>query len=249
MSITQRLAGCACVVVLVAGLAACDVDIELPNTTRIDGSGTIATETVAATGFETVALLSEGDVTITIGEEPSVTITGDDNLLPLLDATVSGGTLRLELTEDNTDIDPSQPIEWRIVVPSLRGVQLTGAGSMSVDSLASTTFDVTLTGAGSISVADLDASSVNVAIPGAGSVKLAGEADKQEVRISGAGDYEGMDLRTRDADVTVSGAGSAEVMVTGRLDATVTGVGSIRYAGDPDVSEVVTGVGSITAIS
>ncbi len=247
MNAKHRLGGAA-VALLTLAVSACDVDLELPDMTRIDGSGTIATETVDAAGFDSVALMSEGDVTITIGDEPSVTITGDDNLLPILDATVANGTLRLELTEDNTDIEPSRAIEWRIVVPSLTAVQLTGAGNMAVDSLAAATFDVTLTGAGSISVADLDASTVMVSIPGAGSVTLAGEADQQEVRIPGAGDYQGMDLRTRDAEVTVSGAGSATVMVTERLDATVTGVGSILYAGNPDVIETVTGVGSVRSV-
>ncbi len=248
MNAKQRNSLGAAVALLTAVISACDVTIKLPDMNRIDGSGTIATETVAAAGFDTVALLSEGDVTITIGDESSVTITGDDNLLPILDATVSNGTLRLELTEDNTDIEPSQAIEWRIVVPSLTAVQLTGAGNMSVASLVATSFDVTLTGAGSISVADLDASMVSVSIPGAGSVTLAGEADQQDVSIPGAGDYEGMDLRTRDADVTVSGAGSATVMVTERLDATVTGVGSILYAGNPEVIETVTGVGSVRPV-
>jgi hypothetical protein len=238
------------VLLLVAvSLAACDTDLNISTgRTEVKGSGAIASETLALEEFDSVLLLGEGHVAISIGPQASAAITADDNLLQYLDARVEGDTLLLEVADPDVDIDPTTTVEWEIVVPELRSVGLAGAGDIMVPPITSDDFQVDLTGAGTVFLPYLDVVDLSVRIAGAGTVTADGRAVNQEIAIPGAGDFMGYGLDSRDADVTLTGTGDATVSVSHHLDVTLTGVGSVFYRGDPEVDSMVSGIGEVTGI-
>ncbi len=192
------------------------------NVTR--GSGNLKTESRQVSGFNAITFAAAGDLTIRQTGTESLSITAEDNILPLITTTVSGRTLRIE-GPSGTAIVPTKGVTYTLTVKNLNAI--------------------TLSGAGNITGTDIQTSALQVTLSGAGRLSLAGSTPRQDVTLSGVGAYEATDLASNVANVTVSGAGSARVKVRDTLTATVSGVGSIIYYGNPVVTQHVTGPGSI----
>jgi len=188
------------------------------------GSGKVVTETREVSGFSRIELATNGDVIVAPGPAEALTIEADDNIIPNLTTEVSGTTLRLD-TKPITKIKTVNPITFRVTVKELRGLALSGSGSMTGDGL---------------SLHDLD-----IAISGSGTVKLAGTADTQTIAVSGSGRYEGADLPTRRAKADVSGSGQIFVAVSQDLKINISGSGSVSYIGHPKIEQQITGSGRV----
>jgi hypothetical protein len=174
--------------------------------------------------FTSVSLTGIGRVTVRQTGNESLAITAEDNVLPLLEARVIDGNLRLGV-RDYTHLDPTKPIEFVLEVKQLDKLELTGAGSIKVEDLQNTL--------------------LSVLISGAGNVFVAGRTTTLEVEISGTGGFDGQHLTAKHATVVSSGVGNSVVNASETLDATVSGVGSIEYIGSPKVNSSVSGVGKV----
>jgi hypothetical protein len=188
----------------------------------LKGSGTLKTESRNVSGFTQIALDSMGDVTLSQTGTESLTIEAEDNLLPHLRTTVSGG--RLTLDTDGS-LQPTKPIHYTIGMKDITGLDISGAGN--------------------VTGTQLHTSAIVVRVSGAGDLTLSGQADRQDVDLSGAGNYHAPQLATKTAKVTVSGAGNATVQVSDALDVNVSGAGNVDYSGDPKVTKHVDGAGSV----
>jgi hypothetical protein len=215
--------------------------------TMIEGSGNKTTQTRPAGGFDRVELYGVGRLIVRQTGTESLTIEGDDNIVPVIKSDVSGGTLRIGL-ENNQNIRPRVPLVFNVTANVLSGLYLSGAGSVEADDIRADDFETRLSGAGSTHLGNLTAASLKVVLSGAGDFTLSGNTSTQEVTLTGAGSYRAGDLLSRNASVRASGAGSATVRVSDHLNASLSGVGSIRYYGSPMVQQHKSGVGSITKI-
>jgi len=213
--------------------------------TVINGSGTKTTETRQVSGFDAVELSGVGKLIVKQTGTESLTIEGDDNIVPKITTKVSGKTLMIGL-EDNTTINPKTPLVYNLTVKDVRSLALSGAGDIQADDLKASDFAVQITGAGNATMNSLTADSLNAKLTGAGNVETNGTVPTQTVSISGVGSYKAGDLKSGIATITVSGAGSATVWVTTSLNATVSGVGNINYYGSPTVQQDKSGIGNIT---
>ena len=210
------------------------------------GSGKMATETRAVSGIEAVEFAFIGDMTLRQGEEESLTISGDDNIVPLIKSEVNNGVLRIYAPGVNL-AQSVNPLRYDLQVKDLNSVSLTGVGNIMAPALTAERLAATVSGAGTLRVDELAADVFEMNLSGLGDANIAGAVDRQEVNLSGAGNYFGDELRSDVADVTISGLGNASVWVTEKLDATISGAGSIEYTGDPQVTQQVSGVGSVEA--
>jgi hypothetical protein len=189
------------------------------------GSGNAVTEKRPVSAFSRVDLIGAAEVEVSLGPVQSVEVTLDDNLLPLIETTVEGGTLRITSTKS---YNSSLGLKVKIVVPSLEGFAVSGAANLHA--------------------VGLDAKVFSLNISGAGNADLQGGVDLLEVRLSGAGKIRAYDLAAKQVTLNLSGAGDAQVSATESLDATVSGAGSVRYRGHPaQVRQNVSGAGSIQA--
>ncbi len=214
---------------------------------EIEGSGTVVTEDRDVADFERVALAAEGTIVIRQGDEISLEIETDDNLMEYLDTAVSGRTLEIDLRERGLDLDPTGGIVYRITVPELDRVEITGAGTLLMEGFEADSFELDVPGAADVRITDLVATSLSVRIPGAADVDISGVVEEQAIRWSGAGSYDGRHLQSAVATVTISGAADVDIWATDRLDVSVSGAGSVDYFGSPDVHQQVTGIGTIRA--
>ena len=191
----------------------------------IEGSGNEKTETRQVSGFTRLDLSGVGTVEITQTGTESLSVTTDDNILPVLTSSVSGGVLTLGVKPGTINVRPSKGITWNLTVKDLTAITLSGAGNIVAHDLHESTFSADVSGAGTLTIS--------------------GAANAQSADISGAGSYQARGFATTNTTATVSGTGSAYVSASGTLDATVSGVGSVVYYGTPQVTQHVTGVGSV----
>ncbi len=210
---------------LALSLSACTISLPAIGVTQ--GSGVEKTQTVAVSGFTGVTLKGIGTVNIRQTGTESLSITTDDNILPILTATVSNGVLQLGIKGTNFP-RPTNGITWDVTVATLNNVTLTGAGRINIDGLNTT--------------------SLTTKISGAGTMNVVGKATTQSVSVTGAGNYVGRNFTTTNATVNISGAGRAALNVTDSLDATVSGAGVVTYLGTPRVTQHISGPGVVQQV-
>lgn len=210
------------IAVLIFAILACST--LSPNT--VVGSGKAVSETRNVSGFSSIELRGSADVTATIGSAESVTVKGDDNIVPLITTTVSNGALIIE-TKPLTNINVSNPIQVSVTMKLLQGI--------------------TLSGSGNINVSGMDGGDLSIDLPGSGDITVKGTADNLTLNLLGSGNIVCDELKASSATITLNGSGNIDVFVSDSLDANIRGSGTIHYAGNPaQVHKNVTGSGSIT---
>lgn len=190
----------------------------------INGSGHVKTESRPVSGFTSVHLSGVGHLIITQTGTESLSITTDDNILPLITASVSNGTLSIGVKPGNS-IGKVTQLDYTLTVKTLREIDVSGAAT------------VTATG--------ITTGALTLSLSGASNATVSGQAPTLTLTISGAGNFNGRQLASQTATVTISGAGSASVAASNTLDATISGAGSITYYGNPHVTQHISGAGSI----
>lgn len=186
------------------------------------GSGVEKTETRAMQQVaRCIELHGAMEVAVAIGENPSLVVQGDDNLLAHLKTSVNGPCLSI-----GTDI------EVRPTLPLQVAVQLAGLDEVTAD------------GANKVEVKGLQGPAFRVHLSGASAVELAGEVTRLTVEVSGMASVKAQALKTHEAKVNLSGAGSVAVFADQVLDAHVSGAGKIDVWGKPaKIEKEISGVG------
>ena len=212
----------------------------------IEGSGIKTTEKREVYGFDSVELAGVGQLIVRQNGAESLTIEGDDNIVPRIKSEVVGGKLVIGMEEER--INPKLPIVYNVTVRDIKSLGLSGAGSVVANDLKADDFEAYVTGAGNMALGNIGSSNLSVSMPGAGYIVTSGNVDTQSVTISGAGRYRADELRSVRANVVTSGVGSALLWVTDTLSAVIDGVGSLQYYGSPQVRLHRSSMGSFTRL-
>jgi hypothetical protein len=233
----------------------------------VNGSGKLKTQTFDVSNFDSVTLQGSGNVFVRQGDEESLSVETDDNILPYLDIRVSGNELILS-TKPNLNLNPTKSITYNLTVKDLKGISLKGSGNFSIDPLQSDAMDILLSGSGDIKFKDLstdkfsmdlngsgnisadqlEADTIEASIRGSGDTSLSGKSESQTVSFSGSGNYRAGDLETSSTDIDISGSADLTVWVTDELDVKVNGSGTVSYYGKPTINETGSGSGKLVSL-
>ncbi len=226
-------------------LAGC---VAIPALTTLRGSGNTVTNEYEYDGFTRVEVSSAFQVENVQAESYSVSVTVDDNVLEHLEVSMSGDTLRIGLKPLVRLGFGNVTLKARIALPTLEGVNLSGATTTDVSGFSSeAALDVDVSGASTLR-GDINAGDVRMDVSGASTVRLDGRAADLDVVASGASTVDLEDFAAADVRVEASGASRAVVNVNGRLDAEASGASSVRYVGEPtSVNSDASGASSIGA--
>jgi len=213
----------------------------------IEGSGNMITENRDVRGFDRVNLAGFGEVTIEVGDEESLTVTTDDNIMPYVRTEVKNNTLVLDFDEKGfvRNYNSTDGIKFKVVVKELSRVSISGAGSMTINELETENLQVDLSGAGTLKVNSLTADELVIHQSGAGTVVVSGKVIGQELSHSGLGSFFAADLESETAIVEISGAGSATLWATESLDVDISGLGHVVYYGNPRILQRISGLGNL----
>jgi hypothetical protein len=217
------------------------------NARPIEGSGNVRSEHRAISDVHTVSLSWSGQMVIRQGEDESLTITADDNILPLITSDVRRGELVITIDSPYRSdmVRPSQPARFELTVRNVAALNVTGSAAVTAASWQTNDLALAVSGSGDIHIADLQAVFLDARLTGSGDITLAGQIDNQQVSVSGSGTFQAGQLRSQQASVSVTGSGTAIVWAEAALDATVSGSGSVDYRGQPALQQTITGSGSV----
>ena len=201
----------------------------LAGAETITGSGNPATETRSVGGVHSVSMSVPGKLEIVAGDAEKLTITGDDNVLPLVETTVERGELRIRFRERGSlNMRLKAPLRMTLAAKSIEGISVAGSGDVVANAM--------------------DARKLALSIAGSGNITLGGKAQALDVQISGSGDVKAGKLEARSASVSIAGSGDATLWARESLSASIAGSGDVRYYGDPSVQRSVMGSGSVRRV-
>lgn len=190
----------------------------------IQGSGIIKTETREVGLFNEISLKGLPDVNIVYGEIPRLTISADDNILPIILTEVKDGNLMIS---SNRGYGTRNPIKIEIEIPFIQKISFDGFGNVNLDSVTK--------------------NSLTIDIKGHGSITAIGSVNELVANIDGNGSLQLQKLKVGHCQITVKGFGDATLYVSEELDAKVDGNGKIFYSGNPEkITSKIEGFGQIS---
>jgi len=211
------------------------------------GSGNVINQTSSVQGVNQVSLEGTGTVLLSQGNQESLTIEAEDNIIPHIVSSVKGN--RLSVTWDNTSPSPTKPVKYYLTVKDLSSITLSGAVRLETSGFKTRRLDVSMNGAGEGNMSGLDINNLTVTLSGAGKMNMAGTATDQTITISGAGDYQAGDLKSQTTTITIHGAGKGTLNVSAMLNVTINGSGDISYLGSPQVNRQINGAGTVRQVT
>ncbi len=211
-----------------------------PGGNQVKGSGRAATVQRAAVGFDAIEVTSPVAVVIRQGQTEGVTLSGDDNLLPLIETELRGKTLHIDVKPRHS-LDAATALVVTIDVVQLRSIKLSGSSQLSAATLSTPNLAVSMSGSVGVRIEHLTADSLNVAIGGSGRWTASGSVPKQKYSIAGAGHIHSDSLQGEDIKISIAGSAAANVHAQKNLGVSIAGSGSVNYSGDPVVKSSVVG--------
>lgn len=197
-------------------------------------------------GFDRIDMGSAFIIDIRPGSH-KVVVSGEEDDVKEIEASVSGGTLRVRYKE-------SKGWSWNrnrkrvyvnITMPTLRGLDLSGATKSTITGFNDLdVLDLDISGASTSNIS-VNAKRVNVDVSGASNITLNGRAREMSGEVSGATSFKAYEFSVQNVDIDVSGASSARVNVSENLVADASGASSIRYKGSPRVKMNTSGASSV----
>jgi len=196
--------------------------VNVDRTPEVIGNGHVVTQQRAVADFRSVNLHGAGDLIVRVGPRPSLSVTADSNILPLLGQRQRGDQLTLEpLRSYRSRTRP----RFVLTVPNLHSLGTAGSGDARVVGVSSDHFAL--------------------AVGGSGRIVASGRTGRLALTIGGSGDIDTRALRASSVAVTIGGSGNARIATEGALSGIIAGSGTVRYLGRPSAI-AVTRVGSGT---
>ncbi|MEN9627189.1 MAG: hypothetical protein RJA10_415 [Pseudomonadota bacterium] len=217
---------------------------------RTVGSGREASESRPVSDFDAIAVSDAIDLMVRQADKESLTLTADDNVLPLVEAVVESGqrgrTLVIRLRQGET-VSTRRAIKATVDVVRLTALASAGSGNTTVGSLKTPSLRLSMAGSGEMRLDGLTADALEVRVAGSGAVAGSGTAAQVKLTIAGSGDADLAALAADHVTVSIAGSGDAKVTANQSLSAKVAGSGDVVYGGAVKaVRTSVAGSGSIT---
>ncbi len=170
----------------------------------VTGSGERTTEQRAIKDFTEVEIRGAAEVKIISGTDYGLSVTSYENIVSLIETSVTKDRLVISTTEDinlsNADISIT------VTTPSLEAVTLSGAGNVVIKSFRQSKIKLNLQGAGNVQFSESEYDTIYASLSGAGNMSL------------NVKNY---------LDATVKGVGQIEYVGDPVVKSKISGIGSV----------------------
>jgi hypothetical protein len=190
----------------------------------IKGNGEIVSEHREVASFNQIKLSGGYIIDISQGEKQSVELTGESNILPLIETKIDDDTLTIGCKKD-ISINPSQDLKIKITTPDIQSLSISGSAK------------------GKIS--DINNRDFNLEISGSSKIDVQGKSKNMKINISGSGDINAKDMAITGSNIKISGSGKVTLGEVKELNVNIAGSGKIYYGGNPKISQKIAGSGSL----
>lgn len=207
---------------------------------QIDGNGKLTSQTRTLKDFSAIDVSGSYVVdVVTNSSSPSITINGDENLLPYIKTEVSGSTLTIK-TADNIVINPSKRFSLTVNTKDLQSLSTTGAISANIGQAVSQNFSIKAFGTVDLT-ARITAEKLSVDTSGTTQLTLAGKTNILNIHSSGTGNIGARNLLSDTTVINSNGAGTIIVNAANSLQITVNGSTAVNYYGTPKIQQSIRG--------
>jgi hypothetical protein len=212
----------------------------------ISGNGNIIDQKRDLSKINTIRTSGSIDVEISSGDDYSLTVQNDENLIPYVITEENGGELNIHYKDGYSIMNDHAKVI--VTIPSVDKIITSGSGDITSSTIKSdNSIELNTSGSGDIK-ANLNAPSVIVSGSGSGDIQLSGMTKDFECKISGSGDVDCGNLKSENAVIKVSGSSDVHVFASVSLKVNVTGSGDVHYGGNPASPEIhITGSGTVSA--
>lgn len=213
----------------------------------INGSGNVVTENRSVVSFSGIDLRCSANVIFMQGEEQSVKVEAEDNIISHITTEVEGG--ELIVGTDGKRINAHKDITVYVTVKELCLLELSGSGNMTgTNYINCDNMTMSVSGSGNIK-ADIRALTMKVMVSGSGNLEVSGAATSCDIRIAGSGNVNARNLQVMNSSVSIPGSGVSTVNASNELDVRIHGSGLVRYISEPlKLRTSITGSGKISKI-
>jgi hypothetical protein len=200
---------------------------------QLRGNGNMQTQDREVAGFKGLNVSGGFAVEVTQGNQESLRIEAEENLLPNIRTEVRGGVLHIY---NKDGITTSKGMKAYITMRELNsvnisgGVKVTGKSSFRTDALK-----LNMSGASKVTM-DVNTKELEADMSGASKIELTGKADVLDMDMSGASKVEAADFQAKRVKVEASGASKIKVYATEELDINASGATVVHYKGSPSIS-------------
>lgn len=212
------------IVLSVGTLTSCFDDDVNTDQECLQTLGTVVSDDRQVPEFNAISLAGIADINLTQGSPQSVTLVTHEELVDLVETTVTNQ--RLDIDMDFCTSDEIDQLVLNITVPDISRLSIFGIGDIA-------------------STNDLDVDDLTLSIEGVGNFDLRGTADNLTITSEGIGNVNAFNLTSNNCDVRLDGTGNVEVTVNTLLDVVITGTGNVYYRGNPTVESNILGSGDV----
>lgn len=202
---------------------------------KVKGNGKMTTETRETADYEKVNVAGSFDVILVSGNEGSIKIEAEENLLEYIITETEGDALKIKV-QNGYNLETSRNKNILITVPfsSLNEVSLAGSGDVKgLSPITADDFKFAVAGSGDMEL-EVRAKNLKGSVAGSGDLTLQGLSTNANLNVAGSGDIHAADLKTVNAEASVAGSGDIAVNCDGGfLKARISGSGDIQYSGNP----------------
>lgn len=220
-----------------------------------------ATKTLAADitkksdlkNFSKIKLSSSADIKISMGDNYSIEMSGDEERINDTILEVTGDTLLIRHKERFFSYNNDQDMMITVVMPNIESMQINGSGDGEIIGVNNERLELSINGSGDLNVSgksqsmefningsgditmdEVSSKDVEVSINGSGDVKIGGgSCQSLDIQIHGSGDVEAKDLQCQNVEVDVSGSGDSRVYAINSLTFDSHGSGNVDVYGKP----------------
>ena len=188
------------------------------------GSDRIISEERNTSECNGICLKYAGNVYLRQGDEQSITVEANDNIIDDVITQSQDGILSVGLRNGSySDVT----VRVYVTLKSIEQISIEGAGNINVQN-------------------SIDSKNLNCIINGAGDIYLKGYGEYLECKINGAGNIDAFKFPVKNCAAKINGSGNCSVNVSDYLDAAISGIGNIVYEGNPNVKSSISGIGKIS---
>ncbi len=193
------------------------------------GSGVVKEEDRAVANFSQLAIGVPAIISVSQGNTESLSISTDDNLLPLIYTRVANGELSIT-ADNNRGFSTKHPLKIRLSVKNLNAIKINGSGDVFGEEIKGEKLEISINGSGDVNFKSVVAPVFTVAIRGSGDVAVNSvDATAIETNVVGSGDIKLATVLAKKVSISIRGSG--DVQLAGRADKV-----GIEIAGSGDVN-------------
>ncbi len=227
-------------------LIALIVPVLFTSCQKINGKGDVISESRTVTGYHGIGLSTDASVYLTSGDEYSLEVLAQENLMPYIQTVIENGILVIKF-KNGVHMGHHEPISVYITAPGISSLAVSGSGKIDVtNDWMGSSMELTISGSGDIRLGYVTCNTLRATISGSGNISAqGGTAGYEDLTISGSGNIDIRSILSQTTDADISGSGDIYTQVAGTMDATISGSGNIYYLGTPQMNIHISGSGNI----